>query len=61
MLSRESLNILDRYSVHSSQISDGKEYQNYKKEKFRLLSTDVDHEAESDDSDEGENGAYQKQ
>ena len=47
--------------MHSSQISDGKEYQNYKKEKFRLLSMDVDHEADcGEDSEEDENGAYQK-
>ena len=41
-LSRESINILDRYSVHSSQISDGNDYQKYKKEKYRLMSVDGD-------------------
>ena len=42
VLSRESINILDRYSVHSSQISDGNDYQNYKNEKYRLMSVDGD-------------------
>ena len=42
MLSRESINILDRFSVHSSQISDGNDYQNYKNEKYRLMSVDGD-------------------